>query len=101
LVVNVYVGETKVFDEFSPLIRKLYLVFGASDVSETFAAITSAPVNAGVVGAAVRTEEANVGLVENSIRAVVLRFSGLIAILTTALELVTASSDLNSTVGAE
>jgi hypothetical protein len=47
------VGETKVFDEFSPLIRKLYRVFEVSDVSETFAAMTSAPVNACVVGAAI------------------------------------------------
>jgi hypothetical protein len=75
-------------------------VFAVSDVSETFAAMTSAPVNAGVVGAAVRIVVANVGLVENSMRVVVLRFSGLTAILTTALELVIASSDLNSTVGA-
>ena len=67
---------------------------------ETFAVTTSAPVNVAVVGVAVSTEDANVGLVENSIRAVVLRFSGLIAILTTALELVIASSDLYSTVGA-
>jgi hypothetical protein len=49
----VYVGETKVLDEFSPLIRKLYRVLEVSDVSETFAAITSPPVNAGVVGAAI------------------------------------------------
>jgi hypothetical protein len=75
-------------------------VFEASDVSETFAEIRSGPENDGVVGAAVRIEVANVGLVENSIRAVVLRFSGLIAMLTTALELVIASSDLYSTVGA-
>ena len=75
-------------------------MFAVSDVSETFAAMTSVPVNAGVVGAAVWTEVANVGLVENSIRAVVLRFSGLIAMLTTALELVIASRDLYSTVGA-
>ena len=53
------------------------------------------------MGVAVCTPDANVGLVENSIRAEVLRFSGLTAIFTTALELVTASSDLNSTVGAE
>ena len=45
LVVNVYVGDTKVFDEFSPRIRKLYLVFATSDVNETFVAITSAPLN--------------------------------------------------------
>jgi hypothetical protein len=75
-------------------------VFAVSDVSETFAAMTSAPVNAGVVGAAVRIVVANVGLVENSMRVVVLRFSGLTAMLTTALELEIASSDLNSTVGA-
>ena len=86
--------------EFSPTIRKLYRVFGVSEVSETFAVTTSAPVNVAVVGVAVSTEDANVGLVENSIREVVLRFSGLIAILTTALELVIASSDLYSTVGA-
>ena len=44
---------------------------------------------------------AKVGLVENSTRAVVLRFSGLTTMFTTALELVIASSDLYSTVGAE
>ncbi|CAB4642310.1 unannotated protein [freshwater metagenome] len=71
-----------------------------SEVSETFAVTTSTPVNAAVVGVAVSTEVAKVGLVENSTLAVVLRFSGLIAILITALELVTASSDLYSTVGA-
>jgi hypothetical protein len=52
-VVNVYVGETKVLEEFSPLIRKLYRVFAVSDVSETLVAITSAPANVGVVGAAI------------------------------------------------
>jgi hypothetical protein len=56
--------------------------------------------NAGVVGAAVRIVVANVGLVENSTRVVVLRFSGLTTIFTKALELVIAWSDLNSTVGA-
>ena len=76
-------------------------MFAVSDVSETFAEIKSGPENAGVVGDAVRIVVANVGLVENSTRAVVLRFSGLTTIFTNALELVIASSDLYSTVGAE
>jgi len=75
-------------------------VFAVSDVSETFVAITSGPENTGVVGDAVRIVVANVGLVENSTRVVVFRFSGLTTILTTALELVIPSSDLYSTVGA-
>jgi hypothetical protein len=75
-------------------------VFAVSDVSETFAEIRSGPVNVGVVGVAVRIEVANVGLVENSTRVVVLRFSGLTTILTKALELEIPSRDLNSTVGA-
>ncbi len=75
-------------------------MFEASDVSETFAEIRSGPENDGVVGAAVRIEVAKVGLVENSMRVVVLRFSGLTTIFTTALELVIPSRDLNSTVGA-
>jgi hypothetical protein len=76
-------------------------VLAASEVRETFVEMTSEPLKTAVIGEAVWMEVAKVGLVENSTRAVVLRFSGLIAILTTALELVTASSDLNSTVGAE
>jgi hypothetical protein len=75
-------------------------VFAVSDVSETFAEIRSGPENAGVVGTAVRIELANVGLVENSTRVVVLRFSGFTTMFTNALELVIASRDLNSTVGA-
>ena len=75
-------------------------MFAVSDVSETFAAITLSPENAGVVGDAVKIVVANVELVENSTRVVVFRFSGLTTIFTTALELVIPSSDLNSTVGA-
>ena len=86
--------------EFAPTIRKWYLVFALSDVSETLVEITSIPVNSGVVGAAVRIVVANVGLVENSILAVVVKLSGLTTMFTSALELVIASSDLNSTVGA-
>jgi hypothetical protein len=86
--------------EFAPTILKWYLVFAVSDVSETFVEIRSRPVNDGVVGEAVRIVVANVGLVENSILAVVVRLSGLTTMFTSALELVIASSDLNSTVGA-
>ena len=75
-------------------------MFAVSDVSETFVEIRSGPEKAGVVGAAVRIVVANVGLVENSTRAVVLRFSGLTTMFTDALELVIPARDLNSTVGA-
>jgi hypothetical protein len=69
-------------------------------VSETLVDTTSDPENTAVVGAAVRVEVAKVGLVENSTRALVSRFSGLITMFTRALVLVIPSSDLNSTVGA-
>ena len=75
-------------------------MFAVSDVSETFVETKSGPVNVGVVGVAVRIVVANVGLVENSTRVVVLRFSGLTTMFTEALELVIPARDLNSTVGA-
>jgi hypothetical protein len=75
-------------------------VLAVSDVRETFVEIRSGPVNDGVVGVADRIVVANVGLVENSTRVVVLRFSGLTTIFTKALELVIPARDLNSTVGA-
>ena len=60
----------------------------------------SAPETVAVTGVANRSDVAKVASVENSALTVVERFSGLIVKLTDALELVIASSDLNSTLGA-
>jgi hypothetical protein len=60
----------------------------------------SAPDTVAVTGVASRRNVAKVESVENSALTVVERFSGLIVTLTDALELVIASSDLNSTLGA-
>ena len=60
----------------------------------------SAPDTVAFAGAAVRREVAKVATVENSIRVVVERSSGLITMFTKALELVIPSRDLNSTFGA-
>jgi hypothetical protein len=62
--------------------------------------ITSAPENELTLGEAVRSPVANVRSVENSILVVVVTPSGLTAMFTNALELLIASSDLNSTFGA-
>ena len=62
--------------------------------------MTSAPENDSTLGVAVRSAVAKVRSVENSIRVVVVTPSGLIATFTNALELVIASTDLNSILGA-
>ena len=99
-VVRVYVGEISVPAEFSPTNLKKYLVAADNDVSATFVETTSAPETVGSAGVAVRSAVVKVESVENSTRDVVLKLSGLTAILTSALVLEIASTDLNSTFGA-
>ena len=60
----------------------------------------SAPDTVAFTGVANRRDVAKVASVENSALTAVERFSGLIVKFTDALELVIASSDLNSTLGA-